>query len=226
MIMDGNGRWARRRGMPRIEGHRRGLAVIKDVIRTAREQKVRYLTLFAFSSENWKRPGPEVDFLMSSCESFLREELSMLTDAGIRFRHIGEKEGLTASLRDTLRWAEARTRAGKGMWVQLAFNYGGRQEILAAVRQIVEDVRSGRLDASQVTEEAIAARLYTAEAPDPDLIIRTSGEDRISNFLLWQAAYAEFYAVKKCWPDFRGRDLKKAIGDFKRRHRRFGGVDG
>lgn len=225
IIMDGNGRWARKRGLPRIEGHRRGLKTIKEVMEAALDLGVKFLSLYAFSTENWKRPRQEVDFLMAVCESFINEELPMLKKKEVRFRHIGRLQELSGSLRDCISRAESQTRDNARLCVQLAFNYGARCEIIDAVKKIAEEVKAGRLAASQITEELFSGHLYTQGAPDPDLLIRTSGEQRVSNFLLWQICYAEFFVTKKCWPDFNRRDLARAIEDYQRRKRRFGGVD-
>ncbi len=226
IIMDGNGRWARRHGLPRSEGHRRGMKTVREIIRAAAELKIKYLTLYAFSSENWKRPRQEVTFLMGACESMLTQEIAMLLKEGVRLRHIGRRNELPESLQRVLTNAIHVTRGNQRLNLQIAFNYGARCEIVDAVRHICAEVKAGRLDAKAIDEGTVAAALYTAGLPDPDLLIRTSGEMRISNFLLWQVCYSEIYVTKKCWPDFSRVELKRAIRDYQERKRRFGGLDG
>lgn len=226
IIMDGNGRWAKQRGLPRLEGHRRGLGVIKEVIKASSDAGVKILTLYAFSSENWKRPPEEIRFLMKACESFLNRELPGLRKKNMRFRHIGRLHELSDSLQECIRHAQDETRDNGGLCVQLAFNYGSRVEILDAIKKIAHKVQKGLLEASAITEETVERCLYTAGEPDPDLLIRTSGEMRISNFLLWQMAYTEIYVTKKFWPDFIKEDLNEAIADYQKRTRRFGGLHG
>jgi len=210
--------------LPRVEGHRRGLEVIKEIITAAGELGVRFLSLYAFSTENWKRPKEEVDFLMAACESFINAELPEMQAHDVRLKHIGRLQELPGSLRECIRRAERETQNNQKLCVQFAFNYGSRQEIIDAVRQMAEEVLSGRLAVPAITEDLFSQYLYTKGAPDPDLLIRTSGEQRISNFLLWQVCYAEFYVTKKCWPDFNRRELLRAIEDYQKRSRRFGGV--
>ncbi len=224
IIMDGNGRWAARRGLARSEGHRRGMAVVRQTIKDALSLGIRYLTLYAFSSENWKRSETEVVFLMRMCETILAEELPFMINNDIRFLHAGRKEGLPGTLRDMIVRAEDLTKNNKKLWVILAFNYGGRQEIVDAVRHIVVDVVEGRRRAEDIDEKVIAGALYARGVPDPDLLIRTSGEMRLSNFLLWQICYTEFYATNILWPDFRKRDFERALREFQKRQRRFGGA--
>ncbi len=226
IIMDGNGRWARRRGLPRTEGHRRGMKALRAIIKAAPEAGVKFLTLYAFSSENWKRPQTEVDFLMKMCEAMITMELPMLIKEDIRLRHIGRLEGLPESLQRCIRNAMDLTKNNRRLGLQLAFNYGGRLEILDAVRALAARVRDGALDPEAITEETFSDALYTRGIPDPDLLIRTSGELRVSNYLLWQIAYAEIFVTKKFWPDFNRRDLDLAIRSYQKRDRRFGGLDG
>lgn len=224
IIMDGNGRWAARRGLARSEGHRRGMAVVRQTIKDALSLGIRYLTLYAFSSENWKRSETEVVFLMRMCETILAEELPFMINNDIRFLHAGRREGLPETLRDMIIRAEDLTKNNKKLWVILAFNYGGRQEIVDAVRHIVVDVVEDRRRAEDIDEKVIAGALYVRGVPDPDLLIRTSGEMRLSNFLLWQICYTEFYVTNVLWPDFRKRDFERALREFQKRQRRFGGV--
>ncbi len=226
IIMDGNGRWAQRHGLPRSEGHRRGMKTVREIIRAAADFKVKYLTLYAFSSENWKRPREEVAFLMKACESMLTQEVAMLLKEGVRLSHIGRMDELPESLQRALANAIRVTRGNVRLNLQIAFNYGARREIVDAVQHIAAEVKAGRLDAKAIDEKTVARALYTAGLPDPDLLIRTSGEMRISNFLLWQMCYAEIYVTKKCWPDFSRNELKRAIRDYQERQRRFGGLHG
>jgi len=226
IIMDGNGRWAQRHGLPRSEGHRRGMKVVREIITAAADLKVKYLTIYAFSSENWKRPEQEVTFLMKACASMLTDDIALLLKEGVRLRHIGRKDELPDFLQKGLDNAIRVTRDNQRLNLQLAFNYGSRREIVDGVRAIVSEVKAGRLDEKMIDEASVAGALYTAGLPDPDLLIRTSGEIRISNFLLWQVAYAEIYVTKKFWPDFSRKDLELAIIDFQERHRRFGGLHG
>lgn len=222
IIMDGNGRWAKRRGLPRVAGHRRGADAVRTTIEAAIEQGVRHLTLFGFSSENWRRPTEEVGELMGLLRHYLRAELAELHANGIRMRVVGERERLAPDIVALIRNGEETTRANTRLDLTIALSYGGRAEILAAARRIAEDVAAGRLGADQIDETSFAARLWTAGIPDPDLLIRTSGEKRISNFLLWQCAYAEFVFVDTLWPDFGKHDFAEAIAEFRRRERRFG----
>jgi undecaprenyl diphosphate synthase len=212
VIMDGNGRWAAQRHLPRVEGHRAGIDAVRDTVNV--------LTLYAFSVENWKRPASEVGTLMGLLKRYLRSELNMLLDNNIRFQVIGRMEELAADIQDELHHAMERTSANTGMRFNIALNYGGRTEILDAVKQAITDgVRP-----QDLTEESFASLLYTAGQPDPDLLIRTSGEMRVSNFLLWQIAYAEIYFTETLWPDFRRRHLLDAVLAFQKRERRYGGI--
>ena len=226
IIMDGNGRWAKRRGLPRIEGHRKGMDAVRSVLKAARETGIKVLTLYGFSTENWKRPAEEVGFLMKACEAFLEKELHSMIKNDIRFRHIGRSEGLPVSLQNCLKNADELTKNNRGICVQLAFNYGARLEIVDAIKKIAQEVKEARYRPEDINEETVSDHLATQGIPDPDLLIRTSGEMRVSNFLLWQICYAEIYVTKKCWPDFDKRELMRAIKDYQKRLRRFGGVDG
>jgi undecaprenyl diphosphate synthase len=222
VIMDGNGRWAKKRHLPRIAGHKVGMQSVRAMVRACDEFGVRFLTLYAFSKENWRRPRKEVGFLMKLLEVYLRGEIDELHESNVRITSIGRTGELPLQARRELARAEKRTAANTGLTLALALNYGARQELVDAVGQLVKEARSDKK--ARVDEGAISRRLYTREMPDPDLIIRTSGEMRLSNFLLWQAAYAEIYVTPTLWPDFRKPHLKKALLDFQKRERRFGGV--
>jgi len=223
VIMDGNGRWAARRRLPKIAGHRAGVKSVEEIIKAARELGIKILTLYAFSTENWKRPRREVDALMGLLENYLDRETEKIAKEGIRVRAIGEIDGLPDSVRLKLRKIEERTAPNGAILVNLALNYGSRSEIAAAARKIAKEVKAGRLDANDISEKNFADYLYTAGIPDPDLLIRTSGEARMSNFLLWQLSYAEIYITGKLWPDFRKKDLEEALLDYRGRERRYGG---
>ena len=225
IIMDGNGRWAESRGLPRTEGHRRGMDAAERIAEfVADELGIPYLTLFAFSTENWRRPPSEVDYLMGLIRQFLDEKVDKLMDRGARLRVLGNLDGLSDSLRREIRRAEARTAHNERCQLNIAFNYGGRQEILRAVEAIVRDKLDGRLNGAPLTEEVFQRYLYTAELPDPDLLIRTSGEERVSNFLLWQIAYAEFWVAETLWPDFSPAHLLDALETYGCRDRKYGTV--
>ena len=224
IIMDGNGRWAKARGLPRTEGHRHGLEALRGAIRHARERGIGYVTVYSFSSENWSRPPTEVSFLMGLLRRFVQRDLSELHQANIRVRIIGSREGLEPGIRGLLDESEALTQANTGMTLIVAFNYGARDEIVRAMRQLAQDVAAGRLDPDALAEGDVTAALDTSDIPDPDLIIRTSGEQRLSNFLLWQAAYAEFYFSPVLWPDFDAAAFDAALDAFAARERRFGAV--
>jgi len=226
VIMDGNGRWAQRRGLPRIEGHRQGVASVRRVTEEAARLDIPQLTLYCLSSENWKRPQAELDFLMHLLEQYLIEERTVLLDERIRLRVIGSRENIPESVLREMDKTIEMTSANSGMTLCLAVNYGTRAEIANSARSIAQDVASGSLDPADVTEELIADRLYTAGMPDPDLLIRTAGEMRVSNFLLWQISYAELWVTEHCWPEFAERDLHAAIRDFAARDRRYGGLNG
>ncbi|MGI8482918.1 MAG: polyprenyl diphosphate synthase [Thermomicrobiales bacterium] len=220
IIMDGNGRWAASRGLARIEGHERGTENIRQITQTAGELGIEYLTLWAFSTENWRRPREEVDGILSILSHAIDSETEELHRQGAQLRHIGELDALEPDLQASIRNAIELTSKNTRLVLTLAFNYGGRQEVLQAIRQVVRD----GLSPEEITEESIASRLFTKDIPDPDLIIRTSGEYRMSNFLIWQAAYAELFFSPKFWPDFGPEDLRDATADYARRERRFGAV--
>ena len=222
IIMDGNGRWARSRGLPRIAGHRRGAEAVRRTVTAAGELGIPYLTLFGFSSENWKRPLGEVDDLMGLLRHYLRGEIAELHRNGVRLRVIGEIGRLSPDLITLIANAEALTRDNRAINLTVALSYGGRAEIVAAARAIALKVAEGSLSVEAVDEHLIAGHLFTADLPDPDLLIRTSGEQRISNFLLWQCAYAELVFTKTLWPDFGRSDLEQAIADYCGRERRYG----
>jgi undecaprenyl diphosphate synthase len=224
IIMDGNGRWARARGLPRAEGHRQGVEALRRTVRHAADRGVEVLTLFSFSSENWSRPADEVGTLMGLLRLFVRRDLAELRDANVHIRIIGERSELEPSIAALLDEAETVTAGNDGLELVIAFNYGGRNEIARAARRLAEDVAAGRLSPEDVTEASLAARLDTAGYPDPDVVIRTSGELRISNFLLWQAAYSELVFVQTYWPDFDAATFDAAIAEFFGRDRRFGGL--
>jgi undecaprenyl diphosphate synthase len=222
VIMDGNGRWAAQRHLPRVEGHRAGIDAVRDTVETAARLGIQVLTLYAFSVENWKRPADEVGTLMLLLKRYLRSELNTLLKNDIRFRVIGRMEELAPDIQDELRLAIDRTSKNAGMLFNIALNYGGRAEIVDAARRAIEaGVRPEDLD-----EERFAGFLYTAGQPDPDLLIRTSGEMRVSNYLLWQIAYAEIYVTETLWPDFRRRHLLDAVLAYQKRERRYGGITG
>jgi len=204
IIMDGNGRWAAQRGLPRLEGHRRGVEAIRRAVRTAGDLGIRYLTVYSFSAENWRRPAQEVSDLMGLLKRFVRHDLAELHANNIRVRIIGERQGLSTDIRMLLDEAEQLTRSNTGLTLVIAFNYGGRQEIAQAMRALARQVKDGTLDPDAITMETVERALDTQGIPDPDLVIRTSGEQRISNFLTWQTAYAEFVFIPDFWPDFEG----------------------
>jgi len=222
IIMDGNGRWARRRHLPRVAGHKAGVNTVRVAVETCARMGIRALTLYAFSVENWKRPRTEVDMLWRLLRIYLGAELPEMMQHGIRFNAIGRLDALPGFVRAELDSVIRQTEGNRGLLLNLAINYGGRAEIVDAVKALLEDIREG--GDVQVDEAAISARLYTAGMPDPDLLIRTSGEMRVSNFLLWQIAYAELYVTETLWPDFTRTELLEAILDYQRRDRRFGGL--
>jgi len=222
IIMDGNGRWARKRGLPRTEGHRRGVENVREIVNSAREIGLEYLTLFAFSAENWNRPSNEVSFLMKLLENYLKKHHKELFKEGVRLKIIGDMEGLPKNLRAVLRDVIKETAHNDKGTLVVALNYGSRQETLAAVKAIAEDARKGLVEPENLDWAFFSKYLYTAEIPDPDLIIRTSGENRMSNFLLLQGAYAEFYLTETLWPDFGAEEFKKAINSYAKRERRYG----
>ena len=224
VIMDGNGRWAQRRGLPRLAGHEQGAKSVRECIDAAIESGVEYLTLYAFSSENWKRPAIEVQGLMRLLERFLEEKLQELNDAGVRLQAIGRLNDLPEICQRKLAEAIASTSANSRLTLILALSYSGRTEMVDAVRSIARDALAGKLAEEDITEALFSKRLYTANFPDPDLLIRTSGEIRLSNFLLWQLSYTEIHVTSKLWPDFRKEDFLNALHDFSQRTRRYGGV--
>ena len=224
IIMDGNGRWASQRGLPRFEGHRRGVEALRKTIRAAEEIGIRYLTVYSFSSENWKRPAAEVSDLMGLLRRFIRNDLAELHSRNIRVRVIGVKEGLAPDIVALLDEAEHLTRDNTGLTFIVAFNYGARREIADAARLIAQAVKAGEIDVETIDEKMVSTYLNTVGIPDPELVIRTSGEQRLSNFLLWQASYSEFVFTSGHWPDF-GRDaLVEALLTYQSRDRRFGGL--
>jgi undecaprenyl diphosphate synthase len=220
VIMDGNGRWAAQRHLPRVEGHRAGIESVRDVVESSARIGIQVLTLYAFSVENWKRPVTEVSTLMSLLKRYLRLELNTLLSNNIRFRVIGREEELAPDVRSELAMAAQKTSGNTGMLFNIALNYGGRAEIVEAARRLL----ATGVAAADLDEQRFAAHLYTAGQPDPDLLIRTSGEMRVSNFLLWQIAYAEIWVTDTLWPDFRKRDLLEAILAYQKRERRYGGI--
>ncbi|MFI5014207.1 MAG: isoprenyl transferase [Hyphomicrobiales bacterium] len=224
IIMDGNGRWAAKRGLPRLEGHRRGVEALRRTVRAAIELGIAYLTIYSFSSENWRRPAEEVGDLFGLLRLFVRRDLADLHARAVKVRFIGSREGLPPDIAGLLAEAENLTQANGGLALIVAFNYGARQEILAAVRAIAKAALDGTIDLAGLDEEGFERFLGTAGIPDPDLLIRTSGEQRLSNFLLWQFAYTEFVFMPVLWPDFDRSALEAAISEFRSRDRRFGGL--
>jgi len=226
IIMDGNGRWAKERGLPRIAGHRRGVEVLKDILRCCRDWGIKCLTVYAFSTENWHRPHHEVDFLMVLFEHMLHQELSELQREKVRIQFVGDLEALPRSLYQEIIHAVQLTRSNQGIQFNVAINYGSRHEIVRMCRQIAEKVQHQQIQPQDIDENVISQHLYTANHSDPDLLIRTSGEMRLSNFLLWQMAYTEMYFTNTLWPDFGRKELYLALKDYQSRDRRFGKVKG
>jgi len=225
IIMDGNGRWARRRHMPRVAGHRAGVAAVRSTVETAARIGVPWLTLYAFSEENWKRPKTEVGFLMKLLSRYLKLEVPTLNKNNVRLEYIGRQDQLPPEVKDRMDWAHDETRRNTGMVLTLALNYSARTELVDAFRSLVDAAaKNGGLGHLKISEELVSQHLYTRELPDPDLLIRTSGEMRLSNFLLWQSAYAEIYVTPTLWPEFRGCHLLEAIAEFQKRERRYGGL--
>jgi undecaprenyl diphosphate synthase len=224
IIMDGNGRWAGKRNLPRVAGHHEGAESVRAIVETAARLGVKHLTLYAFSTENWKRSKLEVRALMDLLVEFIRKETLTLRKNNIKFQMLGRSEGLHISVLEQIRKAELSTFQNTGLQLNIAINYSGRAEILDACREIAREVAEGRVQAAEIDDELISRRLYTREIPDPDLLIRTSGEMRISNFLLWQIAYSEIYVTETLWPDFREADFYKALLEYQKRDRRFGGI--
>ena len=225
VIMDGNGRWAKSRNLPRVEGHRAGIASVREIVETGARLELGVMTLYAFSVENWKRPRYEVATLMLLLKEYLRKELATLMDNNIRFVPIGRVDGLDETVQRELRYAQEQTARNTGLLFQIALNYGGRAEIVDTVNRIMTLLREREMSDAVIDEAFFSDHLYTANVDDPDLLIRTSGELRVSNFLLWQIAYAEIHVTKVLWPDFRRRHLFEAIIDFQARDRRYGGVE-
>lgn len=225
MIMDGNGRWAQRRGFPRIEGHRRGVGSVRSIVEECARLGIEQLSLYCLSSENWKRPHREIDFLMRLLEQYVIEERSEILRQNIRFTMIGRREGLSEGVLREIGKTTLATEANQGMRLCLAVNYGSRAEIIDAVRSIAGRVKEGEIQPEEISEELFSESLYTAGMPDPDLLIRTAGEMRVSNFLLWQISYSEIWVTDKCWPEFRSEDLIEALRNFGNRERRFGGLN-
>ena len=224
VIMDGNGRWAKQRGLPRVEGHRNGVESVRTIVRSAGEVGIKYLTLYAFSVENWNRPKDEVDTLMKFLARFLKNEIGELNRNNVRLEAIGQIWRLPEFVQEQLEKTKAALAKNNGLTLILALSYGGRTELVEATRAIADKVKGGQLDPAEITERVIGDHLYTRHWPDPDLLIRTSGEVRVSNFLLWQISYAEFVVTPTLWPDFRKQQLFEALEEYARRHRRFGGV--
>lgn len=222
VIMDGNGRWAKKRGLPRVMGHRAGMKSVREVIKSCRELGVKHLTLYAFSSENWKRPKEEVETLMRFLNEYIDKELPSFIKNGIKLNFIGRTDGLPDFVRPRIKKATEETKNCKGMTLNVALNYSGRGEIVDAAKKFASYVKAGKLGADDLDEASFGGLLYTSGQPDPDLLIRTSGEMRISNFLLWQISYAELYVTPKLWPDFRKKDLVDAVSEYQKRERRFG----
>jgi len=225
VIMDGNGRWAQRRHLPRIAGHRAGVKAAREIIETCARLKLSYLTLYAFSLENWRRPQAEVDFLMRLLREYLKRELPTIHKNNIRLLVIGRSEQLPEAVRKDIEQGMRMTARNTGMKLVVALNYGGRAELVDAFNAMLEQVRSNGMSAFQADEQTVSEHLYTAGLPDPDLLIRTSGEMRVSNFLLWQIAYAEIYVTETLWPDFSRARLLEALVDFQKRERRYGGLN-
>jgi undecaprenyl diphosphate synthase len=224
IIMDGNGRWAKQRHLPRIEGHRNGVESVRAVVRAGGELGIKYLTLYAFSVENWNRPKDEVDMLMKYLARYLKNEIGELTRNNVRLEVIGQIYRLPEFVQEQLERTKAALARNNGLTLILALSYGGRTELVDAVRSIAAQVRAGSIEPAEITEQVVAQHLYTRNYPDPDLLIRTSGEMRVSNFLLWQISYAELVVTPTLWPDFRKPQFFAALEEYTRRHRRFGGV--
>ena len=224
IIMDGNGRWAKERGLPRVEGHRNGAESVRAVVRAAGEAGIKYLTLYAFSVENWNRPKEEVETLMKYLARYLKNELGELQRSNVRLQAIGQIYRLPEFVQDQLQKTISLLSKNNGLTLILALSYGGRTEIVEAVRSIATKVKEGQIDSAEINEQVFAQHLYTKNWPDPDLLIRTSGEMRVSNFLLWQISYAELVVTSTLWPDFRKAQFFEALEEYTRRHRRFGAV--
>ncbi len=225
LIMDGNGRWAQRRHLPRVAGHKQGVTAVREVITLASRINLKAMTLFAFSVENWKRPKTETSFLMALLRTYLKNDLPLMNENNIRLRYIGRTHELPPAVQERMAWAQEQTSKNTGMIMTLALNYGARAELIDAFRAIVKAAaNNGGLEDLKIDEELISRNMYAADLPDPDLVIRTSGEMRLSNFLLWQLAYTEIYVTPTLWPDFDGAHLLEALADFQKRERRYGNV--
>ena len=223
IIMDGNGRWARARGLPRIAGHKQGAEAVRSTVRACSDLGIAYLTIYAFSSENWKRPATEVDDLMGLLRLYIRRELASLRGEGVRIQFIGDRSRLDIEINRLISESEENTKDNRGLIFTVALNYGGRQEILEAARLFAQNVRDGKLNPEDMNEQLFESYLQSNDMPDPDLLIRTSGEQRLSNFLLWQSAYTEFLFTSTLWPDFKREHLEQAVYEYQRRERRYGG---
>jgi len=224
IIMDGNGRWAHARSLPRSAGHRQGVEALRRTVRAAIEIGIEYLTIYSFSAENWSRPASEINFLLALLRRFIRQDVADIHAAGVRIRVIGEREGIDPDIARMIEESERLTATNTTMTLIVAFNYGGRQELVRATREIAIQVASGALDPAAIDAEMIGRHLYLTGVPDPDLLIRTGGEQRLSNFLLWQCAYTEFVFVHDYWPDFNKELLQRAVSAYQSRDRRFGGI--
>ena len=224
IIMDGNGRWAKARGLPRALGHKEGVEALRRAVRASRELGISHLSVYAFSTENWNRPQTEIDALFDLLRVFVRHDLARLHKDGVRVRIVGSRDGLSEDILGLIDEAVEKTKANTQLTLNIAFNYGGRSEIVSAVKDIARAVQDGRLQPDQIDEAMVSRMLWTSESPEPDLVIRTSGELRLSNFLLWSGAYAELMFMDLLWPDFTKESLEKAIDAFRRRDRRFGGL--
>ncbi len=224
IIMDGNGRWAKSHNLPRTSGHIEGVRRVEEIIIAASKMGIKVLTLFTFSTENWRRPQNEISVLMQTLIDILNKKVGKLNEYNMRFQMIGRLQGIPPDVLKTIENTTEKTKTNTGMILNMAFNYGARLEIVDAVREIASKVKQGQLNIEEITEDSISERLYTKGLPDPDLLVRTSGEQRVSNFLLWQCSYAEFYFTEKFWPEFNEQELRKAIFDFQNRERRYGTV--
>ena len=224
IIMDGNGRWAKKKGLPRTLGHKAGVETIRNIVKECSRLKVKYLTLYAFSTENWKRPVDEVNALMKLLVEYLKSEFEELNKNDVVINYIGNIDGLPEICKNELILAHEKTKNNKGVVLNLALNYGGRDEIIRAIKAIANDYKDEKIDINNIDDSLVNNYLYTAGMPDPDIIIRPSGEQRLSNFLLWQCAYSEFWYSDINWPDFKEKDLQRAIYDYQNRDRRFGGI--
>ena len=224
IIMDGNGRWAQKRGLPRSAGHKKGAETLQEIAKAAADMGIECLTVYAFSTENWKRSKDEVDYLMNLLRQYLKSELKEIQERGARIRFIGERKMLDADIVAQMEHIERKTENNDKLTFCVALSYGSRAEIIAAARKAAEEITAGKLKPDQLTEDVFSGFLYTAGMPDPDLVIRTSGEQRLSNYLLWQIAYSEFYFTRTLWPDFSADELKSIIADFNSRERRYGKI--